>query len=374
MSSASGTVDDLVHIASHTALLPQIAGTEPSARTLDALIVPTKRPGSLQPAIKLAAEIGCPLVVLCSAEEQAREVPVPEPADNVILTYVPPALADGQFTFRTSTHPDIEIEPTCHIDIARKRNLALLLARMCGWRTLMYLDDDIRGLTSSAVTHATQLIGAFRAASFKIEDFPDNSVICHAHRLAGAEQNVFPGGSALVADVSQSDSFFPPVYNEDWLFLFDAVQNRSLVTAGTLSQLAYDPFARPARATSEEFGDVIAEGLYRLVHERASVADATLDYWRLALDRRGQLIDDIATRLISRNPVDPVIGSALMSLAAARKRLAGITPVGCVSFIRAWQSDLSDWRSRLQTLPLLGDPRDAAKFLNLTIIDTKAAR
>jgi hypothetical protein len=324
--------------------------------------------------MELAAGIGCELVVLCSTENQARTVTVPRPADNVFVTYVRPEVGDRQLGFRAAVHPDIEIEPSCHIDIARKRNIALLLARICGWRTVMYLDDDIRDLTYSAVIEATRLTETFRAASFRIEQFPDNSVICHAHRLAGAQQNVFPGGSALIVDVPQSDSFFPPVYNEDWLFLLDAVQNRSLAAAGTLSQLSYEPFAHSSRAASEEFGDVIAEGLYRLVHERAGVAEATLDYWRLALERRGQLIDDIATRLILLESAEPVIGSALMSLAAARKRLASITPLACVSFIRAWQSDLAGWRSRLLNLPLLGNTNDAAKFLNLPIIDTRATR
>jgi len=242
---------------------------------------------------------------------------------------------------------------------------------MCGWRSIMYLDDDIRSLTATAVARAAGMLGQFQAVGFEIGDFPDNSVVCHAHRLAGARQGVFPGGSALLVDVARSDSLFPPVYDEDWLFLLDAAQRRSLAVAGQLTQLEYLPFAHSGRAASEEFGDLIAEGLYRLLHQGGSLADATLDYWEAALRRRARLIDDIATRLLLVADDRPVIASALMSLTAAHKRLDAITALACVSFIRAWHLDLGNWRSRLAGLPVLGDVTDAAKFLDLPIADAK---
>jgi hypothetical protein len=361
----SGTLADSIHIESHTALLQRSTVTESSARTLDAILVPTIRPASLQPAVDLVSEVGCLLVVLCTTEEQALQTLSWERADNTFVTYVPPAIGDPQLNFLTSVHPDTETERSCHVDIARKRNIGLLLARICGWRTVMYLDDDIRKMTASAVTSAAKLLGCYQAVGFEISHYPDNSVVCHAHRLAGGKQGVFPGASSLLVDVSRSDSFFPPIYNEDWLFLFDAVKTRSLAVAGELTQLDYLPFAHSGRAASEEFGDLIAEGLYRLIHERASVTDATLDYWRAALKRRVKLIDDIATRLLLMDEDRPVIGLALMSLAAARKRLDAITALACVSFVRAWRTDLDNWRSRLPSLPTHGDVRDAAKSLGL---------
>ena len=58
-------------------------------------------------------------------------------------------------------------------------------------------------------------------------------------------------------------------------------------------------------------------------------------------------------------------GYALMSLAAARKRLAAISALACASFIHAWRTDLDAWRHRLLDLPVVGDLVDAAKFLDL---------
>ena len=336
--------------------------------------MPTIRPASLQPATALARELGCLLVVLCTTQEQVSQVLRQEHGETTLVTYVPPAADSYYLNFLTSAHPDVGAALSCHADIARKRNVGLLLARICGWRTLVYLDDDIRNLTASGVARATAMLRQFPAVGFEIADFPDNSVVCHAHRLAGARQGIFPGGSALLIDISHASAFFPSVYNEDWLFLFDTVNSRSLAVAGRLTQLEYFPFAHPARAASEEFGDLLAEGLYRLLHEGGGIADATLDYWHLALDRRTQLIDDIAARLLLPNNGRALTGPALMSLAAARRRLTTITPLACVAFIHAWQSDLDTWRKRLASLPLLGDLRDAVKFLDLPIVGAEVTR
>lgn len=363
---AGSNLGDSFHIESHATLLQQPAGAEAVPRPLDAIIVPTIRPASLGPATMLASEIGCALVVLCSTPGQAGQALAACEAagGETLVTYLPRSIDDDLLSFLTSAHPETDIEPSCHVDIARKRNAGLLLARLCGWRTIMYLDDDIRDLTASAVSGAAALTRCFQAVGFGINYYPDNSVVCHAHRLAGSPQDTFPGGSALVVDVTQSDTLFPPLYNEDWLFLFDAVQRRSVAVAGMLSQLEYQPFAQSRRAASEEFGDVIAEGLYRLIHEGADVTDATYSYWQTALERRSRLIDDVAARLL-RGEDAPLIGSALMSLAAARKRLTAMSALACVSFIRAWRADLDAWRGKLAHLPVVGDLTGAAKFLDL---------
>jgi hypothetical protein len=334
-------------------------------------VVPTIRPWSLGPVIALAGDIGCALVVLCTTPGQAAQAMQECRAlvGHVLVTYVSPSAEFNLLAFLTSEHPENDIEPSCHADIARKRNVGLLLARLCGWRTIMFLDDDIRDVTASAASGAAALTARFQAAGFKIGNYPDNSVVCHAHRLAGGSQDVFPGGSALLVDVTRCDTLFPPVYNEDWLFLFDAAQRRSVAVAGTLSQLEYRPFAHPRRAASEEFGDVIAEGLYRLLHEGGAVTDATHAYWRSTLERRFRLIDHIADQLLLREDDAPMTGYALMSLASARKRLVGITELACLSFVRAWRTDVDTWREKLTYLPVLADLAGAAKYLDLPALD-----
>jgi len=232
----------------------------------------------------------------------------------------------------------------------------------------VHLDDEIRDLTPSAVPWVVALISHFQAAAFDTSYYPDNSMACHGYRLIGDKQRIFPGGSALVVDVERCDTLFPTIYNGDWLFLFTAAQKRSFTVAGVLSQLEHQPFGHSARAASEESDDLIAERLYRLIHEGANVSDAATSAYRLSvLERRFQLIETIAARLVRRD--GSVVGFALMSLAAARNRLTTISPLACVSFTHAWQTDLDAWRQALHSVPTAGDLADTAKFLELPISD-----
>jgi hypothetical protein len=342
------------------------------ASAVDAVIVPTIRPQHLLPAAELAASAGAALLVLCSTPDQAERATAELrwlSRDDVLVYEVLPSYEHDLLRFHTLAHPELEVEPSCHTDIARKRNLGLLFARLAGWRTVLYLDDDIRDLDTQTFATAAGLAGTFRAVGFRIDHYPDNSVVCHANRLAGGQQSVFPGGSALIVDVELADSFFPPIYNEDWLFLFDAVRARSVAVTGSVSQLEYQPFANPRRAVSEEFGDLIAEGLYWLLHQGAGVEDATRWFWRGALERRSRFIDDVAERLLGGIDHSSASNCALMSLAGARKRLTAISPLACVSFVRAWRMDVDVWRQRLADLPILAAPAEAASFLGLATQD-----
>ncbi len=106
-------------------------------------------------------------------------------------------------------------------DLSTKRNIALVLARQLGWSRILYLDDDITGLTADDVERASSLLDSFNAVGFRIGGYPDNSVVCHAYREAGGQQDSFVGGGALAVEISRCDSFFPDIYNDDWFYLLD---------------------------------------------------------------------------------------------------------------------------------------------------------
>jgi hypothetical protein len=357
-----------LHIESHGSLVQWPARTDLPPCSPDAIVVPTIRPQSLRPAAALARSLDCQLVVLCSAPDQARQAlaACESLVDRLFVTWVPRSMDfSPHMSFLTSGHPDCNAVLSCHVDIARKRNTALLLGRLTGWRTVFFLDDDIRDLSGSDVQRAAALSGQYDAVGFETHYYPDNSVVCHAHRLAGGQQGIFPGGSAMVVNLDHCKAFFPPIYNEDWLFLSCPLQDRSVAAAGTVSQLDYQPFTNPRRAESEEFGDVVAEGVFRLIHRGADVMQGDSSYWEAVLTRRARLIDDIAARLLSNDTQPSTTGRALLSLTAAQKRLASISPLSCVSFIRAWHEDLCSWRERISNLATLGDVSDAAKFLEL---------
>ena len=129
-------------------------------------------------------------VVQHTAAGQAGPSRMRNAVGEVLVTYVPTDHIN-LMAFLTSEHPENEIEPSCHADIARKRNVGLLLGRLCGWRTIMFLDDDIRDMTANAVSQAAAMTAHYQAVGFRIASYPDNSVVCHAHRLAGGLRKFF---------------------------------------------------------------------------------------------------------------------------------------------------------------------------------------
>jgi hypothetical protein len=156
--------------------------------------------------------------------------------------------------------------------------------------------------------------------------------------------------------------FFPDIYNEDWLFL--ARHTRAgVVTVGDVRQVKYDPYAHPDRARGEEFGDLLAEGLYALFSGGGSVAHATSRYWEKFMSARHELIEAIFARLLLHMP--PGAGNALVSLSHARAQLGSITPEACTSYVAAWGNDRQIFARTAAGLSNVRSHRDAFDMLNL---------
>jgi acetyltransferase-like isoleucine patch superfamily enzyme len=234
-------------------------------------------------------------------------------------------------------------------DLSLKRNLALLLAHLMGWRTVLMLDDDIVDVSAATVRQASAHLGDVAAVGLAVTDFPDNSVYGHARRLAGLRQDVFIGGSALLIDTTRPTSYFPQIYNEDWLFLVDSLWKGRVARFGEARQLPYDPFADPRRAEHEEFGDLLAEGLVSLTrrapHDRAAVLHwaAEPECWRELRERRLAEVSELA-ELVHRP-------AAVAALLAAHDRATAITPASLAAYIRVWRTDVDRWRDQVETLP-----------------------
>jgi hypothetical protein len=196
------------------------------------------------------------------------------------------------------------------------------------------------------------MLGSFAAAGLWITEYPDNSIVCHANRITGGSQDVFVSGAALAVDTAADIGFFPNVYNEDWLFFFDYAAEKRLANSGhEVTQLQYDPFAKPRRAAWQEFGDVLAEGLYTLLHLGMAVDEATTDYWHHFLEARRSFLEGIATRAESaqlKSP-DQVVhrGQLVYSVKRAQKCLQTIDADLCARYVQAWRGDLDDWRQRV---------------------------
>jgi hypothetical protein len=260
------------------------------------------------------------------------------------------------------------------IDTNRKRNLALAVGRMIGKRWVLFIDDDVEGLTLGSVE--TALAHLVRRPDHRIvgwphAPFPDNSVVHHARRdVMGWEQDVFIGGGALLVDLDGvPPAPFPPVYNEDWLFLHDALARSEVVRGRDIGQLAKDVYRKAERAASEEFGDVLAEGLFHLLHVGAPVQRATdPGYWDVVRLKRSRLLARIIERLRelhAADPFDDYVVAALRALIGARHELGRATSASLADFVGRWRVDLRTWEDLYTRLPSRDTLKEALAYLGV---------
>lgn len=347
--------------------------------SLDAIIVPAARSaGNLETAVKLARETGARLVALCSfrthadevrdllAEHKLRELAVvemPQEHDDWIL-------GDFETTRWVHDGPGKGICGARNSDLSMKRNTGLLLARMLGWERIFFLDDDIRAVSAEMVLSTVSLLGAvghgYRTAGMSVRTYPDNSVVCHARREVGEYQDVFVSGSALAVDCRVPFDFFPDLYNEDWLFFYRDAAEERLATPGSLAeQLPYDPFTDPQRAAGQEFGDVIAEGLYALLHSGRGPEGAGEEYWKQFLAYRNSVLEGVSKLLPNVRPeLQRKINRAID---AAQQVLWDITAKMCVDYVATWQRDMERWGKLLADLPGASSIEDALGTVGLRL-------
>jgi hypothetical protein len=348
---------------------------------LDAIIVPASRPASfLQPAIELAAFLGVFLVVLCSkqtkVEQVARRVTT-TPAARSLIAQIPKGWKHSRFPTRISENEEFQrANADRQSDLSAKRNLGLLLARLHGWNKIAFVDDDVTLSQTDNVSRLAGQLDEHQVAGMVVRRFPDNSVVCHARRLAGLAQDVFLTGAVLGVHCNNLPlSFFPDIYNEDWFFFAEEAATRKLPRVGHATQAEYDPFDTPERARREEFGDLLAEGLYALIGQECpsvpfdeQLRGATRTYWDRFIEARRDAITEAKTRLCRFMDPDVhngYVSAALDSLHAAEDQLDIISTEVCVNFLQAWREDLHDWQQFSNGVNSVGGSHEAMDFLEL---------
>lgn len=352
------------HLDDHSALYapwPSLPlATERSRRDIpDALVVPaTRRAHAMGSLIDLAADLGSELVVLCSgqtsvdqvAERMHRQIGARGVVASVKGMPSPAGAATSGQEFSIANGGR-------RSDLSTKRNIGLQLARLRGWKKLVFVDDDI-SLKSMDVPRLVRQLDRYPIVGMRCAEFPDNSVLCHARRLAKLRQSVFVTGAVLGVNCEAPLGFFPDVYNEDWFFFGEAAAARRLPKPLHARQARYDPYATPDRARHEEFGDLLAEGLYALVEssglasfeEVAGHANAT--FWESFIEVRLDTIDTVHKRLTSFMG-EPDHGADVMAAVAALEAARGaydrpaaaITAATCVDFLEGWRDDTASWHS-----------------------------
>lgn len=338
---------------------------------LAAIVMPVSRPisdvrGVLQQNMRLCERYGIQLVTLCSGAARASDV-AKLAKDFELLGWT---AVDGPFEFA-----GIDFDFTSRVapawfprehDLAAKRNFGLLLARYMGWSHILFADDDIH-LTDDLIGKQIALArqGAVVTAH-NSRDHPDHSVVVGAYRELYGEANIdtYLSSQALLLSLEDGlPSFYPQVYNEDWLFIFPYVLKYGRATwSGSAKQRAYNRFVRQ-RAKDEEAGDLLAEGLMRLAVDLAAdpggrTYDELLDalaeradkaFWEKEVLHRAVFIRELLLRN-SRQFFRPQRLRIRDSLRAALRTLvgddthSGLDPEHVASWVTAWVNDLKRWR------------------------------
>ena len=330
--------------------------------TLNAIVVPASRPAdNLETAITLARAARSALLILCSHQATSAEVHqvlTKRSFDQAIVIDLPKNYGHELLDFGGLASIKSKLPAACSYyttNLSTKRNLSLLLARMVGWERIFFLDDDIRDIGHPDLQSTVSMLARYRTAGMRAIEYPDNSAACHAHRATGGTQDVFLSGAALAVNMRQNAGFFPDVYNEDWLFFYNDVATGKMgSSARKITQLRYDPFADPQRAAWQEFGDVLAEGLYALLDRGLGLKHATHRYWGDFLQARHTFLRAILRR--SGSAKWEIRDQLLLSVKAALDSSRAIEPSVLENYIQLWRQDLGDWQQRMaaidQTYPL----------------------
>jgi hypothetical protein len=363
-----GNGERQLHHGSHRNLLDSAAGTPLTPEKIDAIFVPTFRsPAYLTKAARLSVALACPLVTLhsgkwTSAAEAVRRLPpdvdliaidVPDRALLRLPAWATSDLLDGTVFARKT-------------DLSTKRNLALVLSRLVGWDRILFLDDDITQLDPADMRRASGLLSEKNAVGLHVTGFPDHSVVCHAYRQAGGEQEAFIGGGAMAVAVGRSSAFFPDIYNDDWFFLLDENGGlQPIAVTGTVRQSPYDPFRNEDRARAEELGDVLAEGIFWLLDQGRSLAEADEEYWAGFLVKRRQFIGWVLEMVKQDRDLHPEDRQRRITALShgSMFRLKAIKPDLCAGYLRAWAEDRKRWEFHLDQLPAGLSPATAIGWL-----------
>jgi len=237
----------------------------------------------------------------------------------------------------------------------------------------MFLDDDIDGISKAQVDALAAGLNNHNVSVLIPEEFPDNSVACHAYRLGGGEQGKFAGAGTMGVRCDRAElPFFPNIYNDDWFFFANEAAGRRINKVGTSRQKAYSPYADPERAVKEEFGDLLAEGLYWRLDKGLPLPGVDVAFWEEFIESRGVFLKRV-TDSLARHPQRELdskkgqqVRAAQVSISAAQRQLERIKPELCQKFIDHWQADLAKWHEHVSQLPRADSIEEALGYLSLS--------
>jgi hypothetical protein len=230
--------------------------------------------------------------------------------------------------------------PITEWDLPLKRNYALWHAWLQGYSRILILDDDICGLDDIQLLAGTAALSRWRLAGYFVDDFPDTSVVGHIERSVGEPVLPFLSGSCLFIRTDVEAPFFPPLYNEDWIFMAPHIELQAVCSLGVVQQEFYDPFSSLAASTFQEPGEIIADGLFALLAARRYSDRLSPSVWATLISQRRAWLRILAGR---SNELTHVA-----SIHRALARGAELSAEDCVRFLSEYECDVVKWKQSLK--------------------------
>ena len=242
---------------------------------------------------------------------------------------------------KTSTHK-LAVPNHYSWDLPLKRNYAIWFSIKEGFRKILLVDDDIVGIDSHKLDAGAYLLDKYTAVGSFVEDYPDTSIIGHTQLNNGDDFKCFLSGSFLFISPFEINNFFPKLYNEDWVFMTPLLLNNKICTFGEIMQKPYDPFFIPEKATFQEYGEIIAEGLFALLDKK----EFNLRYDNCAWDeiierRRNQLLE--LQKSVKCDIQKSIISKALL-------QNSKILPCDCTDYMYSLDEDRLSWKLFLEEI------------------------
>lgn len=225
-------------------------------------------------------------------------------------------------------------------DLPAKRNYALWYARKHKMTRIFIVDDDIQGLSVDSIGAGANALSQSSIAGYFVENFPDTSAIGHVEIKCGLQIQPFLSGSCLFIRSDEVTDYFPPIYNEDWLFMVSQLARKRVSYLGAIRQKEYDPFASLDVVRFQEPGEIVADGVFSILASNCFEKRFEKEIWRELLTLRRIWLKELSTRCGSTRLREVVN--------AARERFNEIAELDCVRFMDDWEADRQLWNRTLQ--------------------------
>lgn len=320
--------------------------------------------------MELAERYNVSLVVLCSHDAKRQDVA----RLTLKFTTLKWLAIDGPFDIDAATLPEppSELDRPASWDLAFKRNFGLQLARLMGWPSIMFVDDDVEIQEDHFFKQIDLMQSGAKVVASNARKEMDLSVVTGAYFEAYGQTAIdsYMSSQAILIDMRENVlGFYAQVYCEDWFFLIPyLLTDGHAAWAGSIPQRVYNRFTTK-RAAHEEEGDLLAEGILRLVakvnadnpdatfHERLQklVEMADKSYWEQQILHRAMVIQGL---IIDANRGFPTRKSGRIKT-ALKTSLAtlvgddehdGIHPEAAAEWVKRWADDVLIWQERLRPL------------------------